>query len=142
MRLLSFLIGLSMATNVIADQGSITLNINKIEEPEGKLVIAVFDKPDHWLDSKSKEKPFRAFAVGVETNDPIEVVIDDLPEGSYAISVFQDLNRNEELDTNFIGFPKEPFGFSVPMGKFGPPSFDEASISVEGDVHILSIELN
>jgi uncharacterized protein (DUF2141 family) len=35
-----------------------------------------------------------------------------LPRGSYAVSVFQDLNENGELDVNLLGIPKEPYGFS------------------------------
>ena len=39
---------------------------------------------------------------------------------------FHDENSNEELDTNFIGIPKEGFGFSNDaFGKFGPKKFKE-----------------
>jgi uncharacterized protein (DUF2141 family) len=46
------------------------------------------------------------------------------------------------LDTNFIGFPKEPFGFSAPMGKFGPPKFQEAAIEFSGENATVEVELN
>ena len=36
-----------------------------------------------------------------------------LPEGEYAISLFHDENENKELDTNFIGIPKEAFGSTI-----------------------------
>lgn len=142
MRLPAFVIGTLMTFNVMAQEGAITLNIENIEKPEGNIIIAVFDKPDFWLDSKPKEEPFRAITLAVENTDAVEVLIEALPKGSYAISVFQDLNVNDKLDTNFIGFPKEPFGFSVPMGKFGPPSFEKASVGVDGDKHSISIKLN
>lgn len=61
----------------------------------------------------------------------------ELSEGRYAIKLFLDLNGNGEVDTNFLGVPKEPFGFSNnAMGKFGPPSFDAAAFTFEGDREI------
>ena len=38
---------------------------------------------------------------------------------------------NSILDTNWMGIPKEPYGFSNDaMGTFGPPSFQQASFKV------------
>jgi AraC-like DNA-binding protein len=36
----------------------------------------------------------------------------DIPEGEYLIALFQDTNNNGQLDTNFLGFPREPVGLS------------------------------
>ena len=45
----------------------------------------------------------------------------ELEEGTYSIGFFIDKNDNEKLDTNFLGIPKEQFGFSNDvMGRFGP----------------------
>jgi len=47
--------------------------------------------------------------------------------GQYAIKVFHDENANGELDINFLGIPKESYGFSNhARGRFGPPPFAEA----------------
>ena len=32
--------------------------------------------------------------------------------GTYAVKVFHDVNGNGELDTSWIGWPQEPYGFS------------------------------
>ena len=37
------------------------------------------------------------------------VVFDDLAAGTYGIAVYLDANSNDDLDTNFLGAPKEPF---------------------------------
>ena len=43
------------------------------------------------------------------------------------------LIKNEKLDTNFFGIPKEQFGFSNnAKGRFGPPSFESASFELDG----------
>jgi len=51
----------------------------------------------------------------------------DIPFGSYVVSGFQDFDGNGVISGNFIGIPKEPFGFSNnAKGKFGPPKWDDA----------------
>ena len=41
--------------------------------------------------------------------------------------------ENKKIDKNFIGIPKEQFGFSNNvMGKFSAPSFEQAMFKVEG----------
>jgi uncharacterized protein (DUF2141 family) len=61
-----------------------------------------------------------------------QVVFPDIPEGSYAIAVFQDTNGNTSLDRDQRGLPLEPYGFSNGTGRTAPPSFEAARISVKG----------
>ncbi|MBL6715485.1 MAG: DUF2141 domain-containing protein [Pseudomonadales bacterium] len=61
----------------------------------------------------------------------------ELPGGTYAVGVFHDVDGDEALSKNFLGIPKEPFGFSNNVrGRFGPPSFKDASISITGKMAI------
>ena len=54
--------------------------------------------------------------------------------GKYAISVYHDVNGNQRLDSNMVGIPSEPYGFSRDArGKMGPPSFDDAAFEVGKD---------
>lgn len=65
----------------------------------------------------------------------ITAVFEDVPAGTYAVSVIHDSNENGELDSNFFGMPKEGFGFSNDaMGTFGPPSFDKAKFTISSPV--------
>ena len=62
----------------------------------------------------------------------------DLPSGNYAVGIFHDVNGNNRLDTNLFGVPKEQYGFSNDAsGRFGPPSFDDAAISVTKDARYI-----
>ncbi|KFG68548.1 DUF2141 domain-containing protein [Microvirga sp. BSC39] len=61
-----------------------------------------------------------------------QVVFPDVPEGSYAIAVFQDTNGNTNLDRDPRGLPLEPYGFSNGTGRTAPPSFEAARIRVAG----------
>jgi|TARA_B110000240_G_scaffold180375_1_gene211343 uncharacterized protein (DUF2141 family) len=57
-----------------------------------------------------------------------------LPKGVYLISVYLDSNFNNQLDYNFIGIPKEQYGFSNnEIGNLRRPKFDEASFELIND---------
>ena len=125
---------------------TLVMSIGKIQQAKGSLVIAVFERPDKWLDTKAKNAAFRKVIYPVVDLTDASVRISDLPEGRFAISVFHDLDNNNKLETNFIGYPKEPFGFSAPMGRFGPPSFEDASFVLGGEAKsgeiMIGIELH
>lgn len=54
----------------------------------------------------------------------------EIPPGTHAIGVYIDENDNEKLDTNFLGIPKEQYGFSNNAKAFGIPKFEAASFSL------------
>ncbi len=77
----------------------------------------------------------------VNSVDDLLVKIDILP-GTYAISIFHDIDGDDELNKNFFGIPTEPFGFSNnPRMTFGPPNFKEASFRFEEDGQVVEIKL-
>ena len=77
------------------------------------------------------------------TQSVLSVQFDNLPEGEYAVSVFHDLNSNGKLDSNAVGMPTEPYGFSNnAAGNFGPPSFDAAKIKLDQSKTAISIRVN
>jgi len=138
MRKFPLLIGLLMAScPLAAEPVRLDILISNIEDAVGTMLVTIYDKPDHWL----KQPYFRSIKQQVNSTDDVNIEVVDIPAGSYAISVFHDLNDNLELDTNFIGIPKEPYGFSGPMGKFGPPKFDTAAVPLEAGDNTISIEL-
>ncbi|MEL6672013.1 MAG: DUF2141 domain-containing protein [Bacteroidota bacterium] len=55
-----------------------------------------------------------------------------LPEGTYAFSILDDENRDEEMNFNLIGIPKEGYGFSkdAPIKFLTPPSFEDCAVQV------------
>ena len=82
-------------------------------------------------------------AVSVTANT-MEILYENIPPGEYAFVAFQDYDRNNKLKTNFIGFPKEPVGFSNNAKiVFGPPSFEDAKVKIEaGKTVRVRIKLN
>jgi uncharacterized protein (DUF2141 family) len=65
-----------------------------------------------------------------------------LPAGTYALRVMHDRNGNQTLDSNLVGMPTEPWGFSNnAAGSFGPPGWDDARFEL-GDDQRQTITLN
>jgi len=56
-----------------------------------------------------------------------------LAAGEYAAVVYHDENGNGKFDENFLGMPKEGFGFSRDApARLSAPTFDEANFKYDG----------
>ncbi len=72
----------------------------------------------------------------------ITVNFTDIPAGEYALAIYQDSNGNKKLDTNIVGYPKEPFGFSQNIKpRFSAPAFEECKIAFNANNTTFSIKL-
>lgn len=76
----------------------------------------------------------------IPKNSQAEFIFKNIPRGKYAVAVFMDKNENGKIDSNFIGFPKEPIG-TYNMSKLGKPSFKKASFELTGDFKEIEIKL-
>lgn len=70
------------------------------------------------------------------TGRSVRVTFTDVLPGTCAVKVFHDINADNTLNTSWIGWPQEPYGFSndAPVN-MGPPSFRLAAITM-GDKDI------
>ena len=67
---------------------------------------------------------------------------ENVAPGTYALAVIHDENRDGELQSNWMGVPKEGYGFSNDAkGSLGPPSFEAASFSYNGQSLQMTIAL-
>jgi uncharacterized protein (DUF2141 family) len=108
-------------------QSSLTVEIVNLESNKGVVIVDLLDTNEETVMDKTSE---------IKDNT-CTIVYKDLEDGTYAIRYFHDENNNEELDTNFIGIPKEGFGFSNDaFGKFGPKKFKEWLFEVQGDTKL------
>lgn len=77
----------------------------------------------------------KAFRYGIQPVTGTTYVLEfaDLPPGRYAVGVVHDENGNHEVDANWMGYPKEGFGFTnnaKPRWN-GPPRFESAAFVVK-----------
>ena len=122
--LISFLSVEAYANFDIIEEGlqSLNLNVKNIKHDKGKILIAIYNKEEEFMKERFADK-----SVKVDALESLKVEF-QLPPGRYAITIFHDINDNNELNTNFIGIPKEPYGFSNnPKITLGPPNFKQTS---------------
>jgi uncharacterized protein (DUF2141 family) len=115
----------------LADEltGIVMVELSGLQAATGNIYIAVYDSDSTWL---GDEAVMHQKVVIAESLDGELVRTElQLPLGDYALSAFYDQNDDGELDTNFIGMPKEPIGLSNnAVGKFGLPSYSDAVFSL------------
>ena len=117
----------------------LTVTVTGLREP-GEIHLAIYETAAAFEgDRGDRGGPQAGIITGsIEPAGPEDFTATfELPDGTYAIGVFHDVDRNGALSKSFLGIPKEPFGFSNNVrGRFGPPSFMEASFSLTRDLAI------
>ncbi len=117
---------------------SLHVSFKDLPSKKGEIKYLLFKDPKGFPDQP--EKSVKGGALDLASSEA-ELTFEGLEPGEYALSVFHDENKNEKLDTNFLGMPKESFGFSSnPRIYFGPPDFDDAAITV-GDGTAVEVKL-
>ncbi len=108
-------------------QFKLEVEIVNLPNDKGQLMLELFD---------AKEQSIKGLKAKIK-DQKCTVVIDSLANAQYAIRFFHDENSNEELDTNWMGIPKEAYGFSNDAyGRFGPKDFKEWLFEVNEDIKI------
>ncbi len=103
-----------------------------MESDKGKLIIGLFNCEEDFLKNAYK-------SIISEIKDQlVTVIFTDNPPGIYAISIIHDVNDNGELETNFMGIPKEPVAISGTVkSKYGPPKFEDAKFVLKAGENLV-----
>ena len=109
---------------------ALRIHVDGLRNSVGVVGSIIFKSPDGWPEDKSKS--FRHGPTPIAEGERQAVVVwDNLPAGDYAVAVIHDENRNAKLDRNFLGIPKEGFGFANnPHVGLSAPPFQAAVIHV------------
>lgn len=114
---------------------TLLIAVSGVKAGEGSIRVALFDSADEFPDGEY----YKGSVVPADTAT-VQVELADVAPGSYAVSLYQDVNGNLKIDKNFIGIPKEPYGFSGSW-KSGGASFKEALIYVKAGGSEISIHM-
>ena len=121
-------------------QSHLAVNVRLSPGAHGELAYLVFDSPSGFPGDRGKalRHGFLPIPAGAQ-----QLHFDtDLPPGTYAVSVYEDLNGNRKLDRNMLGIPREPVGVSNnPPTHLGPPRFIECSFRVGASAQTISITM-
>lgn len=104
----------------------LTVEFSNVESEEGEIFAQIIEA-DETIHSSHK----------LDAKEGAQLVIEGLSPGTYRVRVFQDLNGNEEMDKNFMGIPREPYGFSNNVKpNMGPPDKDKMFFKIREDKKI------
>ena len=141
MKLATIALGLILAFGVHGQQAvntkKLSIKISNIQNQGKPLYVGIYRAGDEFPEFNKFWKNTKVTTTSNEMTVEFEV-----PYGEYAVAVSHDLNGNEKLDKNFVGYPKEPFGFSNNFKpKFSSPKFSDCKFSFTQQSNSLTIKL-
>jgi uncharacterized protein (DUF2141 family) len=126
----TIVVSLSATTPLFA-QNKVEVTVKNLQEIKGTIRMAVYSGEDSFMKKSLASKEVKV------TGKEATVIFENVKPGEYAISTYHDIDDNKELNTGFMGIPKEPYGFSNDArGTFGPPSYENAKFTVGGNSKI------
>lgn len=119
-----------------ADTVTVAVQVSGAESEEGRIVVALFASADGFPRDVAK--------AAYTTSTPAQgktasVQVEGVEPGRYAVMAFHDADGNGEVDTNWVGMPKE--GVAAANWTGGRPKFDESAITIDADTPPLALTL-
>lgn len=139
--IVAILLALSMPLRAQSATTTLTVRVTGARNNKGQIALALFQSEAGFPGDSSKAVRLQQAAIDAQTRSA-QFVLQGLPYGVYAVSVFHDENMNGKLDKNFVGAPKEGYGASNnPRKRMGPPPFNEARFSLSQSEQSIEIKL-
>ena len=117
---------------------TINIEVSNIKNQKGSMVIGLYNIEKTFPIEIEK---YRGLILNANATT-LKGQFKNIPNGTYAIALFHDENSNRILDKNFLGIPKEGYGFSNnAKALFSAPSFDEAKFELN-ETTTIKIEMD
>jgi len=101
---------------------TLRIHVDGLRNSTGVLGAAIFNSPAGWPEDTKKSLHHWPTSIATGAHEAT-AVLENLPPGDYGVVTIHDENKNRKLDRNFIGIPKEGFGFAnnPHVGMSAPP---------------------
>jgi len=118
---------------------TLTIEITKIRFEKGWIRLGLYNHPDQFPVNPSRTYDFRKTSL---KDGMMEIILDDILPGTYAISLLDDVNGNDQMDYKLVKIPGEGFGFSnnIKPGLKHPP-YDQCSFLIPEGQYRIRIEM-
>jgi uncharacterized protein (DUF2141 family) len=121
-----------------AEATSLAVNVKNLPSTTGTVEVSLFNSEEMYL-----KEPYRQQSGSVGEDGTYSTVFTDLAAGEYAVVVVHDENDNGTLDSGFLGFGGESYGFSNNVfSLFGRPGFDAVKIIAGPEGATVEIDLD
>ncbi len=125
---------------VASSQASLSLKLSNYKGESSCIGVALYSEEDFLIEEKALLTDY--FCNNGDANNRWYTIGGSIPTGSYALAVFEDINKNKKLDKNLTGIPIEPYVFSNNAGsKWRKPIFQDASFELTSGNKELFLEL-
>lgn len=120
-------------------QGQVEVTIDNFDSDKGVCKACIFSDAATYA---GKGKPLLCKDATIQHKRTV-IQFDQLSPGYYAIALFHDKNNNGQMDTNFLGIPKEGYGASKNKLPFAAaPKFEDNKFYITpGKVMTLPVKL-
>ena len=109
------------------------IEIPNVKSREGVIHIGIYNNKEAF---PHYDKEYRVIIIKASTF-PGDYTIKDLPEGEYAVALMHDENADRTCNKNFLGIPKEGYGFSNNIRPFlSAPSYNDCKIDLNRNMTI------
>ena len=128
MKSLLLLIFLSICQSLTVRGQTIAVTVNGFNNPKGVCMACLYSNAEGFPTKLNKALTcINAKIVGSSAT----LTFANVPVGTYALAIVHDENKNGNMDTNFMGIPKEGYGVSNNTpSRLGPPKFANAAFRV------------
>lgn len=109
---------------------TLRIHVDGFRNTKGNLGTVIFATPNGWPEDLDKSFRHGPAPIDISTRTAV-AEWPNLPPGDYGVAAIHDENSNHHLDRNFIGIPKEGFGFANnPRVMLSAPPFSAAKVHV------------
>lgn len=115
---------------------SLTVKAEGFRNSKGEALFALYNK-DGSIPDEKYENYFKKGISQIDKNGTATFTFTNLPEGSYAVNILHDENKNGKIDKKFLlPMPNEGIGFSnyESIGMSNRPNFSKASFLVKSNM--------
>ena len=122
----------------LAESSGVKVLVSNLSPVTGTVEITLFDSAESFL-----KEPYLQQSGKAAEDGSFEVEFVELPEGEYAVVVVHDENDNGKLDSGFLGFGGENYGYSNNIRPwFGRPDFEDAKFTVDQPETVVEIDFD
>lgn len=118
-----------------AQQAKLNINVTNIEAGKGSVVLNIYNTKENFLKTVYITKTLKA------DKSTLTFVVDLPQKGTYAVTLFQDVDNNKKLKQDWLGIPQEPVGYGNNFKPSAKPKFNDCAITVNSEQVTQTIKL-
>ena len=123
--------------NTGTSTGTLIVNVQGLKTTDGQLIVGLYNNAADF----PEKTPFKGSVIKI-SGSLEQITFENIPNGTYALFVWHDINNNGMMDKDDAGIPIDGVGFyNYVMEKIDPPTFQQASFLFAGSNEAITINV-